>query len=72
LEIELLVVGNIITEDINLGGIKNSEEKMIEAAKASKEANIMGLRFFQRNRTRLVESNRLPTGCCSMIRFKLF
>jgi hypothetical protein len=65
-EIELLVVGNIITDDLNRGLMKNSEEKTTEAISAANVAIRIGLRFFQRNINRFVESNRLP-GCVDSI-----
>jgi hypothetical protein len=65
-EIELLVVGNIITEDLNRGGMKNSDEKITEATSARRLAARMGNFFFHRNISRLVESNKLPFELCSM------
>jgi hypothetical protein len=61
----------MITEDLNLGLINNSEENITEAIKAIKVAMIMGFLFFQRNNTRLVESNRLPLVACSVINLSL-
>ena len=63
---ELLVVGKRITADLNLGLIKKSDEKTIEATAAISVAIMICLRFCQRNITRLVESNKLPDGEFSM------
>jgi hypothetical protein len=55
LEIELLVVGNIVTEDLYLGLMKNSDENRIEATRAESVTINIGLRFFQRNINRFVD-----------------
>jgi hypothetical protein len=47
-EIELLVVGNIVTDDLYLGLMKNSDENIIEATKAVNVTIKIGLLFFQR------------------------
>ena len=47
-EIELFVVGNIVTDDLYLGLMKNSDENIIDATKAVNVTIKIGFLFFQR------------------------
>jgi hypothetical protein len=47
-EIELLVVGNMVTEDLYLGLMKNDDENIIDATKAVSVTIKIGFLFFQR------------------------
>jgi len=57
---ELFVVENSMTVDLNLGGRKNSDENTIEASNATPVEIKMGFLFFHKKSTRFVESNKLP------------
>ena len=47
-EIELLVVGNMVTDDLYLGLMKKEDENIIEAAKDVNVTIKIGFLFFQR------------------------
>jgi hypothetical protein len=61
----------MMTDDLNLGLINNSEENITDATNAISVAMKIGFLFFQRNNTKLVESNRLPLEAFSVIKIGL-
>ena len=61
----------MITYDLNLGFINNSDENITDATKAISVAMKIGFLLSQRNNTKLVESNRLPLEAFSVIKVGL-
>jgi len=67
LDTEAVEVGNRITVDLYLGGIKNGKEKITDDTAAASETIISGLRHLYRNRMRFDESKSKPSPVFSAI-----